>query len=173
MSHDFVADVKTQSTHSGEYTFAENAPEEHLVGQTVSKTEARKILKKHGLIESVKAGKLKSAGQGRRYTEREIVGRWDALRASDEQPAEQPEASPSPAPEVPPAAVVSDKKSLDLLRIDNLSRKEEVDSDNMSKGTIAPTWPGLKKQARGLGIFVPRTMKRPELERLVRTTLAS
>ena len=173
MSHDFVADVKTQSSHSGEYTFAENAPEEHLVGQTVSKTEARKILKKHGLVESVREGKRKNSGQSRRYTEREIVERWDALRVSDDSPPEQPPEEPAPAPEAPPAAVASDKKSLDLLKIDNLSRKEEVDSDNMSKGSIAPTWPGLKRQARELGIAVPRTMKRPELEQLVRTTIAS
>jgi len=139
MSHDFVADVKTQSSHSGEYTFAENAPEEHLVGQTVSKTEARKILKKHGLVESVKEGKRKHHAGTKRYTQDEIVKRWSENRAQEG---------------------ASEDKQVDTT-------PAEVDT------IVSKTWPALKKQAKDLGLKVPITTKRPELERLVRESLTT
>ncbi len=172
LSHDFMADARTQSTHGDEYTFRENAPEDHLVGKTVTKKEAKAILKKHNLVEAGREAKRDSANGRRRYTEKEIKDRWSAMRSNDT-PAP---VVPSVPPERPPASVprtVSDKKSLNLLRVDKMSNKEEVDSDNVSKASIATTWPALKKQARDLGIKVPRSMKRPELERLVRTTLVS
>jgi len=139
MSHDFVADVKTQSTHSGEYTFAENAPEDHLVGQTVSKTEAKRILKKHGLIESVKEGKRDLNAGTKRYTQDEIVKRWTENRAQETD---------------------SEDKQVDTTTA-------EVDT------IVSKTWPALKKQAKELGIKVPITTKRPELERLVRESLTT
>ena len=49
-----MADVRTQVIHNDEYTFGENAPEEELVNKTVTKSEAKAILKKHGLVESGK-----------------------------------------------------------------------------------------------------------------------
>ena len=139
MSHDFVADVKTQSSHGGEYTFAENAPEDHLVGETMSKAEARKILKKHGLIESVKESKRNLNVGTKRYTQNEIVKRWSENRAQES---------------------TTDKKRVDT---------STTEADTI----VSKTWPGLKKQAKDLGIKVPTTTKRPELERLVRESLAT
>jgi len=139
MSHNFVADVKTQSTHSGDYTFAENAPEDHLVGQTVSKAEAKRILKKHGLVEAVKEGKRDLNAGTKRYTQEEIVKRWSENRAQE-----------------------------------TASEDNQVDTNATEVDTIvSKTWPALKKQAKELGIKVPITTKRPELERLVRESLTT
>tara|TARA_R100000963_G_scaffold33931_1_gene26684 strand:+ start:159 stop:713 length:555 start_codon:yes stop_codon:yes gene_type:complete len=138
LEHDFIADVRTQSSHSDEYTFSENAPEEHLVGETVSKGEAKKILKKHGLVEAGLLPKKDVNAGTRRYTEEEIVKRWAENRAN---------------------AIESIDKPVDTDAI-------EVDT------IVSTTWPGLKKQAKELGIKVPSTTKRPELERLVRESLA-
>ena len=138
LEHDFIADVRTQSSHSDEYTFSENAPEEHLVGQTVSRGEAKKILKKHGLVEAGLLPKKDVNAGTRRYTEAEIVKRWAENRAQAIQP---------------------DDNQVD-------TKASEVDT------IVSTTWPGLKKQAKELGIKVPSTTKRPELERLVRESLA-
>jgi hypothetical protein len=139
MSHNFVADVKTQSTHSGDYTFAENAPEDHLVGQTVSKAEAKRILKKHGLVEAVKEGRRDLNAGTKRYTQEEIVKRWSENRAQE-----------------------------------TASEDNQVDTNATEVDTIvSKTWPALKKQAKELGIKVPITTKRPELERLVRESLTT
>ena len=50
LEHDFIADVRTQVIHNDEYTFGENAPEEGLVNKTVTKSEAKAILKKSLLL---------------------------------------------------------------------------------------------------------------------------
>jgi len=141
LKHDFMADARSQVVHRDEYTFSENAPEEHLVNKTVSKAEAKAILKKHGLVEAGNLPKRKSTSHTRTYTEAEIVARWAAERgASEDKPTE--------------------------------NNQVAVDTDVVEADTIvAETWPALKSQAKSLGIKVPSTTKRPELERLVREQL--
>jgi hypothetical protein len=110
-----------------------------LVGQTVSKAEAKRILKKHGLVEAVKEGKRDLNAGTKRYTQEEIVKRWSENRAQE-----------------------------------TASEDNQVDTNATEVDTIvSKTWPALKKQAKELGIKVPITTKRPELERLVRESLTT
>lgn len=84
LEHDFMADVRTQVIHNDEYTFGENAPEEGLVNKTVSKSEAKAILKKHGLVEAGKSAKRKSTAHVRSYTQKDIEARWaEKAKAAD------------------------------------------------------------------------------------------
>ncbi len=137
--HDLLADLKTQSTHRDEYTFHANAPEEHLVGKTVTKAEAASILKKHGLVNAGKDAKRKSKRNRRIITEAEIANKWSSV-------------SKEPATDV----------------------DKSVDTDEAAVDTIvSKSWPDLKRQAKELGIKVPSTTKRHELEQLVREKLAS
>lgn len=142
MSHDFMADARSQVIQKDEYTFAANAPEEGLVGKTVTKSEAKAILKKHGLVNAGKPAKTKSSSQVRSETEAEIVARW-ADRLS------------------------SGKKSSE-------NKEVAVDTSALVPDTItSKPWPALKAQAKSLGIKVANTIKRPELERLVRDQLTT
>jgi hypothetical protein len=135
-----MADVRSQVVHSDEYTFAENAPEEHLVNKTVTKAEAKAILKKHGLVNAGKLPKRESKSHVRSYSQKEIAERWSTEKES---------------------------KS-------NENNKVDVDTNAVEEDTIiANTWPGLKAQAKSLGIKVPNTIKKPELERLVREQLST
>ena len=141
LEHDFIADVRTQVIHNDEYTFGENAPEEGLVNKTVTKSEAKAILKKHGLVEAGKLPKRESTAHVRRYTQKDIEARW----------AEKSKAS------------------------DNSTENDKVAVDTKGGAgdtIVADTWVGLKSQAKSLGIKVPNTTKRPELERLVRDHLS-
>lgn len=176
LEHDFMADARTQSAHHDEYTFAENAPDE-MANKTFSKKEAARLMKKHGLIEAGKEAKRTGNSGTRVYTEREIVEKWKEDRVAKSAPEKKlatlPEnsiAAPVQAKETSPE---SDKKSLSLLKRANMSGNVGVDSDNMSLDTMAETWPALKKQAKTLGIPVPRSMKRPELEQLVRERITT
>ena len=175
LEHDFMADARTQVVHRDEFTFAENAPDE-LAGKTFTKKKAAALLKERGLALSGKEGKRKSMTNRRVITEKEIVQRWEkkkeAAPAVNQVPAPVPTAIEAvEAPVIAPA--VSDKKSLSLLQRANVSKSEGLDSDTLSQDTIADTWPGLKKQAKDLGISMPRTIKRPELEQLVRERIAT
>lgn len=176
LCHDFMADARSQVVHLDGFTFAENAPDD-LAGKTFSRKEAAEKLKERGLSLSGKDGKRKSASGTRSFTEQEIVKRWSEKKAAELE-VKKPQELPV-KPEVEPKMVLkvkdpsSDKKSLSLLKRANLSRKDGVDSDTLSQDTIAGTWPALKKQAKCLGISVPRTMKRPELERLVQEIIAT
>ena len=141
LSHDFMADARSQVVHQDGYTFAENAPEDHLVGKTVTKAEAKAILKKHGLVEAGASSKRDSKTNTRVYTQKEIVERWAANRnAGVDEPIENNE-----------------------VDIDTNAVEEDT--------IVAETWPALKAQAKSLGIKAPSTTKRPELERLVREQL--
>tara|TARA_B100001250_G_scaffold74931_1_gene61292 strand:+ start:4838 stop:5263 length:426 start_codon:yes stop_codon:yes gene_type:complete len=140
-----MADVRTQVIHNDEYTFGENAPEEELVNKTVTKSEAKAILKKHGLVEAGKAPKRESTTHIRRYTLDDIKGRW----------AER------------------DKNKSEAADNSTENDKVAVDTEGGKKDTIvADTWTGLKAQAKSLGLKVPNTTKRPELEQLVRDHLS-
>ena len=142
LSHDFMADARSQVIHRDEYTFHENAPEDHLVNKTVTKAEAKAILKKHGLVEAGVAPKRKSTSSTRIYTQAEIVERWAAKRAAQ-----------------------ADKSTENNhVAVDT----DVVEADTI----VAKTWPALKAQAKSLGIKAPSTTKRPELERLVREQLS-
>lgn len=150
LEHDFVADVKTQSTHRDEYTFGANAPEDHLVGRTVTKGEAADILKRHGLVSAGKSARTQSRTNRRTITEKDILAKWGSADAKDDAPAEE---KSSPA-----KAVVEDK---------------QVDKTEPTQDTIvAKSWPALKAQAKRLGIKAPVGTKRPELEQLVREQIA-
>lgn len=141
LSHDFMADARSQVVHKDEYTFAENAPEDHLVNKTVTKAEAKAILKKHGLVEAGVEAKRRTAPHTRTYTEEEIKARWAAERAlRTDKPTEN-----------------------NYVAVDT----DVVETDTI----VAKTWPALKAQAKSLGIKAPSTTKRPELERLVREQL--
>ena len=150
MDHDFMADARTQSTHMDEYTFGENAPEEHLVGQTVTKKEFKSILKKHGLVESGKEGKRKSKPTGRRITEKDILRKWEEEKTAK---VEKAESSPEETP-----SLATDKQ------VDKMDGKQDT--------IVAKSWPALKAQAKRLGIKAPAGTKRPELEQLVRDKIA-
>jgi len=141
LKHDFMADARSQVVHRDEYTFSENAPEERLVNKTVTKSEAKAILKKHGLVEAGNLPKGRSTSGTRSYTEAEIVARWAAERESSQDK--------------------HDKNN--QVAVDT----DVVEADTI----VAETWPALKAQAKLLGIKAPSTTKRPELERLVREQL--
>lgn len=149
MGHDFIADAKTQAAHLGTYTFGENAPEDRLVGQTVSKQEAKAILKKHGLVDAGKSAKKVSRTNRRTITEKDILDRWGGLASAKN--------GKSPAKDTGGGSVSVDK----------------VDKTEPTQDTIvAKSWPALKAQAKKLGITAPVGTKRPELERLVRDRIA-
>ena len=149
LAHDFLADARTQATHMDAFTFGENAPEEHLVNKTVTKAEAKAILKKHGLVVAGKEAKRKGSGSRRTITEKGIMSRWRSSETKAEEPAPVKEKAPVP---------VSVDKQVD---------KTEATQDTI----VARSWPALKAQAKSLGIKAPSTTKRPELERLVREQL--
>jgi len=149
MSHDFIADAKTQASHGDEFTFHENAPEERLVGKTVSRKEAKAILKKHGLAESGASGKRRSHSGTRTYREQEIVDRWEAARAK---------------PDTAEVATEEVSSGVDKLVDTNVGELDTM---------VCDSWPGLKSQAKRLGIKVIPTIKRPELERLVRERIST
>ena len=150
LSHDFMADARSQATHRDEYVFAENAPEDHLVGRTVTKREAKAILKKHGLVELGKSAKTRGGSSVRRFTEMDILDRW--AKDSEDQ-----------------ASSVDSAPEEDTLVVDD----KPVDKPESSEDTIiAKSWPALKAQAKRLGIKAPPSTKRPELERLVREQIA-
>lgn len=150
LEHDFIADVRTQSTHMDEYTFGANAPEDHLVGQTVTKKEAQSILKRHGLVNAGKSAKMKSKAGRRTITEQEILSRWGNADSKKE---------------------LSDSKKPDTST--TLATNNQVDKEDATQDTIvAKSWPALKAQAKRLGIKAPVGIKRPELEQLVRDEIA-
>ena len=150
LAHDFMADARTQVVHHDAFKFGENAPEEHLVNKTVTKAEAKAILKKHGLVVAGKEAKRKSSGSRRTVTEKDIISRWNAPVAKAEEPAPVKEKVPDPA-------------SLD----------KQVDKTEVRQDTIvARSWPALKAQAKRLGVKAPVGTKRPELEQLVRDKIA-
>jgi len=170
-----MADARTQVVHNDSFTFAENAPDD-LAGKTFTKKEAASLLKERGLALSGKSAKKKTTTNRRVITEQEIMDKW-AQKEANADKVETPAVAQETPVEVPKPLVapspVSDKKSLSLIRRANVSQIQGVDSDILSQDTIAETWPGLKKQARELGISVPRTMKRPELEQLVRDQIVT
>lgn len=176
LDHDFMADARSQVVHMDQFTFAENAPDD-LAGKTFTRREAAAKLKERGLALSGKDGKKKSLSGTRSFTEQEIAKRWAEKNESAkkapkaQETAAVAEAAPKRAPQKKEPS--SDKKSLSLLKRANLAQNDGVDSDTLSQDTIAGTWPALKKQAKCLGIPIPRTMKRPELERLVRESIAN
>lgn len=175
LEHDFMADARTQVVHRDEFTFAENAPDE-LAGKTFTKKKAAALLKERGLALSGKDGKRKSMSSRRVITEQEISQRWEEKReaASAVNQVQKPAPTAVEPVQAPAkASPVGDKKSLSLLQRANVSQSEGLDSDTLSQDTIADTWPKLKKQARDLGISMPRTIKRPELEQLVRERIAT
>ena len=136
LAHDFMADARTQVVH--------------LVNKTVTKAEAKAILKKHGLVVADKEAKRKSSGSRRTVTEKDIISRWNAPVVKAEEPAPVKEKVPDPA-------------SLD----------KQVDKTEVRQDTIvARSWPALKAQAKRLGVKAPVGTKRPELEQLVRDKIA-
>lgn len=176
LDHDFMADARSQVVHKDEFTFAENAPD-GLSGRTFTKKEAAALLKERGLALSGKEGKKKSSSGTRTSTEQEIVKRWAEKKEANKKAPKAQETSvvteAAPKKTTQKKEPSSDKKSLSLLKRANLAQNDGVDSDILSQDTIAGTWPALKKQAKCLGISIPRTMKRPELERLVRESIAN
>ena len=142
MSHDFMADARSQVIQKDEYTFAANAPEENLVGRTVTRAEAAAVLKKHGLVNAGKSAKGRSSSQVRSETQAEIVARWEEKATS--------------------AGKSSKNKEVAIET-----------SVSVTDTITSKPWPALKAQAKLLGIKVANTIKRPELERLVRDQLTT
>ena len=157
--HDFCGDAQTQASHDTGYTFYENAPDEILRGEPerrCTKAEAARLMKEHGLVEGGAEGKLCSDDERKRR----MLARFKKDEEDDVE--------------------TSSRIGRMADRIDNLSHLEPVSSDKLSKpvdrltgpgATLATRWSDLKRQAKALGLSIPPSKKRPEVERLVQEAL--
>jgi hypothetical protein len=173
--HDAIGDMRTQSTHDGNYTFYENAPDEILQGQherTVSNTEAKALMKEFGVADAGKEGKREFPQAGSK--KEAIKLRWKAeegerlererlerLRLAAEKAAEPPPA----VVEMPPEVALGVKQSSTDCTV-------LVDNDFPPVDTIAAMpWRKLRQKAKKLKVVSYTRLKRPELEAAVREML--
>jgi hypothetical protein len=163
---DIAAQARSQAVHGDDFTFFENAPDEILRGErtrTTTKAEAKRLMAESGVRLSGKSGKQKfDANSGvQRETATQIMERWRAEgRALPKTHVATDVATP--------AATKSDvSTSQNVATVST----EPVDSGAVVVPTLATSWPGLKKQAKSLGLNIPSKMRRPEVERLVRKAL--
>lgn len=160
--HDMVGDARTQATHDGTYTFYGNAPDEILQGQrerTVSTSEAKSLMKEHGLADAGKSGKhatptsMLKDGSSKEATR----ARWER-EAEEKEERDRIERARIFRERVDAVAAKASQSTEDC--------KKPVDTEAHTPVTLAESWHGLRKQARSLGVkFTPKT-RRPKLEEL-------
>lgn len=194
--HDALRQYQSQSPpQMDSFTFYENAPETILKGQrqlTVTKTEAKRLLKEHGLAESGRAAKQKRKS-AKVIDKGAIADKWAERYGEFSHGPAAPQAEPKKAliskngkavnplaagpilvEEPPPPRVLPwDRKVEDdgsgARRVNpkDYQPPKVVDIMRDPSLTMVAKWGTLKKVAKRLGLKPPTTTKRPEMERLV------
>lgn len=195
--HDALRQYQSQSPpQMDSYTFYENAPDAILRGErqrTVTKSEAKRLLSEHGLMDAGKSAKV-TRKTAKVIDRGEIAAKWEK-RFGD-----QSHGPAAPLKKVSEVAVSKDGKAVNPLasggvalvneeeatatqapkppprtrktRAEKVEQKKPdapkvVDIMRDPSLTMNARWPTLKKTAKRLKLNASPKTKRPELERLI------